>query len=92
MRAGFNANQSGSPSRSSSAVVIPGEQTGQRHCPIEATDLLAQAVRPQQVAHLPRAPTTRKAMLRAVELGLQLVQHARAGKIDIGRRRQIADD
>src|SRR5262249_30444315 len=57
-----------------------------------SADLFADAFGSQQVAHPPtRADDTQRyAAARKVEV--QLVQHARAREIDMGRRGEVADD
>src|SRR5262249_21845189 len=68
------------------------EEIVQSHAPIESADLFAHAFGSQQVAHPPpRADDTQRyAAARKVEV--QLVQHARAREIDMGRRGEAADD
>src|SRR6516162_11646389 len=54
----------------------PGEDAGQRHASVEAADLAAKSVRPQQVAHAAARPDDAQRDAVRRELAVQLVQHA----------------
>jgi hypothetical protein len=58
------------------------DETGERYDAVDATDLAAQAVRPQQIAHAASRAFDAQRYAARVELVVQLVQHVRAGKID----------
>ena len=68
------------------------EQIVQRHAPIESADLFAHAFGSQQVAYLPVRSEDTQCYAAARKVEVQLVQHARAREIDMGRRGEVADD
>src|SRR5215831_12709 len=59
------------------------EQIIQGHEPAESTDLFIEAVSPQQVAYASMRADDAQLHAAAREVKVQLVQHARAGEIDM---------
>ena len=73
-------------------AIMLTEQRFECPCSVDATDLLIDAVGTQQVARPSvRADDAQRDAARG-EFGMQLVQHARAGEIEIRRCGKIADD
>jgi hypothetical protein len=68
------------------------EQIVQRSQPVESADLLADAFGAQQVAHPSTRPDDAQSYATARKVVVQLVQHARAGEIEMRRSREVADD
>src|SRR5262249_61108780 len=68
------------------------EQIIQSPEPIESADLFADAFSSQQVAYPPTRADDTQCYAPARKVEVQLVQHARAREIDMGRRGEVADD
>ena len=59
---------------------------------VAAVGLLRQPLRPQQIAQLRVRADDAEGDVAGGEFVMEIVQHARAGQIDVGRCREIADD
>src|SRR5262245_4589419 len=68
------------------------EQAIECQRPMDAANFFFKAVRSQEIAHPPVGSHDTKRDTASVQLSMKFVQHARACKIDIGRRRQIANN
>src|SRR5262245_11611089 len=72
-------------------LVLAVEYTIESHHSVDLTSLFVQAVGAQQVARSSMRPDDAQCDALGGELAMQLVQHAGAGEIDIGRGGKIAD-
>src|ERR1700737_3152832 len=75
------------PSRTSPISIWPDgislENAAEGHGAVEPPDLFAHPIRPQEIAHPSPCPNDAQHYTAAGKLGVEIVQHARAGEIKI---------
>src|SRR5262249_4103675 len=73
------------------SIASTTDQAVDRLDPVEPSHLLGHAIGPQKIAHRSARPDDAKCDSAIDELAVQLMQHARAGEIEAGRCRKIAN-
>src|SRR5262245_32401286 len=69
-----------------------GQEAMQRHGSVESSGLFRNIIGAQEVAHAPTGSDDAHRYTASQELVMQAVEHARTRKIDIRRRRKVAND